>query len=60
MTWMMPEAHMGAMKNLYKILVKKPNERDYLGEQGTDGRLIFKKQGARMWTGFIWLRRGSS
>jgi hypothetical protein len=38
--------------------------RDHLVDIGVDRRFllkwILKKQGARMWTGFIWLRIGSS
>jgi hypothetical protein len=39
-------------------------ERDLLEDLGIDGRIILNwilgKQGKRVWTGFIWLRTGTS
>jgi len=32
--------------------------RNHLGDLGTDGRIL--QQGLKMWTGFIWLRIGTS
>jgi hypothetical protein len=46
------------------ILAEMPGERDHLEYLDTDGRitlkLILKKQGGMVWTGFTWLRRGTS
>jgi hypothetical protein len=36
----MRQAHMGDMKNAYKILVVKMKERDHLRKLDTDGRII--------------------
>jgi hypothetical protein len=48
------------MKNTYTALIQKPEGKDHLNDPGADGRIILKyilwKQGARVWTGFIWLR----
>jgi hypothetical protein len=47
-----------------KILVRKPEEKDMLGELGVDGRiilkLILKNYDVRMWTRFVWFRIESS
>jgi len=44
-------AHMGEMKNAQFFFRKTWRE---------ETTWILKKLGARMWTGFIWLRKGSS
>ena len=47
-------------RGVYRVLVGKPGERDHLGEQGADGRiilrLIFRKWDVGVWTGSSWLR----
>jgi hypothetical protein len=47
-----------------KFLVRKPEEKLSLGRLDRDGRIILewiiKKQVGRVWTGFIWLRIGTS
>jgi hypothetical protein len=47
----------------YGLLVVKPGAREPLYIFGMDGRIILiwivRKQGGRMWTGFIWLRIGT-
>jgi hypothetical protein len=54
----------GVMRTAYKILVRNLKEGDYLEDPGIDRRIIFrlilKKQGVIMWTGFIWFRMGTS
>jgi hypothetical protein len=54
---------MGEIRNVYKILVGKP-EPDYLGDLGIDGKRVLEwilgKWGGKVWTGFIWYRIGTS
>jgi hypothetical protein len=35
-------ADMGQMRNVYKILVGKPEGKNHLKDKGTDGRIILK------------------
>jgi hypothetical protein len=53
----------GAMKNAH-ILAGTPEEKKQLGRIGLDGRIILKiilkKYDVMVWTGFIWLRVGTS
>jgi hypothetical protein len=46
------------------FFVGNMNGRHHLGDISVDGRIILKrilnKYGVMMWTGFIWLRTGSS
>jgi hypothetical protein len=55
---------MGEMRNTYNILAGKPEEKNYLDDLGVDGRIIREwilgKSRGRVWTGFIWLRIGTS
>jgi hypothetical protein len=48
----------------HNILVGNLNRSRHLRDSGIDGRKILKwvlkKQGARMWNGFIWVRIGVS
>jgi hypothetical protein len=43
---------------------RRPKGRYHLGDLRIDGRillkLIFKKRDVRVWTGFVWLRTGTS
>jgi len=51
-------------RGTYKVLVRKPEERDHLEDVGVDGRIILKsilkKSFARSWIGLVWLRIGTS
>jgi hypothetical protein len=50
---------MGAMRNAYKILVRKLSGRDHLENPGMDERMIellLQKKSWKLWMGFIWLR----
>jgi hypothetical protein len=58
---------MGEMKYAYKILVRKCGRKEgrkQLEDLGIGGKIIFEwileKLGAKVLTGFIWLRRGTS
>jgi len=43
----------GEKRNVYRLLIRKVERKSPLGKSR-----ILKNQGGRMWTGFIWLRRG--
>jgi hypothetical protein len=57
-------AQIGEVRNAYKIVVKKVKGRDDLEDLGIDGKIILErilgKYGGKDWTGFIWLRIGTS
>jgi hypothetical protein len=38
--WVGHGARIGEMKNEYKILARKPERGDHLGDMGVDGRII--------------------
>jgi hypothetical protein len=50
--------------NAYNIVVAKPECKDHSEDLGVDGTTILEwilgKQGGRVWTAFIWLRRETS
>jgi hypothetical protein len=49
----------GEWKNVYRVLVGKPEERGHLENLGIDGMLmLLNKSDGRVWTGFIWIRIG--
>jgi hypothetical protein len=53
MRWARHVAHMGKMKNMYKVLVVRPEGRDHLEDLGVDGKIIilkcvFRKYGGKM------------
>jgi hypothetical protein len=51
------------MTGAYRVLVGRPEGRDYLENQDADGKiilkLIFKNCEGEAWTGLIWLRIGT-
>jgi hypothetical protein len=63
MKWAVYVAHMGVIIP-YKILIGRREEKSPLGDQVVDGRIILEsilwEQGGIIWTGFIWLRTGTS
>jgi hypothetical protein len=50
----------GTERGVYKVLVGKPEERDYWGDPGVDGKIIFgwifRKWDVGVWTGLGWFR----
>jgi hypothetical protein len=48
------------MRNAYRILVRKPEEKRLLGKLGhgweDNIRIAFKERDGKVWTGCIWLR----
>jgi len=63
MRWTGHVARMGERRGVYRILVGKLRERDHLGDQGVDGRIIlrwiFRQWDVGVWTGSSWLRIGT-
>ena len=51
------------MRDVYRVLVGKPAERDHLEDPGVDGKIIlrwiFTKWDVGAWTESIWLRKGT-
>jgi hypothetical protein len=51
-------------RNAHKFLVGKPEEKRSLEDLGADGKIILEwilgKWGGKMWTGWFWLRLGTS
>ena len=56
-------ARMGDRRDVYRVLLRKPEEKITLGDLGVDGRIIlsriFRKWDMGVWTGSIWLRIGT-
>jgi hypothetical protein len=54
----------GEGRNVYRVLVGKPEGKDHLKDQGIDGRMGSKWTlerlfgGGGVWSGFTWLRIG--
>ena len=50
-------------REVYSVLVGKPEGKSHLGDPGVDGRIklrwTFKKWDVRVWTGSSWLRIGT-
>jgi hypothetical protein len=51
---------MGEMRNVYKILVRKPEGNNHSDDLGVDVRIILEwilaKQDEKLWTACIWFR----
>jgi hypothetical protein len=54
---------MGEGRNVYRVLVGKPEGKDHLKDQGVDGRMGSKWTLRRLvggvWSGFTWIRIGT-
>ena len=52
----------GESRGVYRVLVRKPEGKNHLEDQGVDGRIIlrwiFRKWNVRVWAGSMWLRIG--
>jgi hypothetical protein len=62
MRWAGHVARMGVGRNLYRVLMGKPVEKDHLEDQGVGGRMGSKwtlgSLVGGVWSGFTWLRIG--
>jgi hypothetical protein len=64
MRWAGHVARMGEGRNVYRILVGKPEGKDHLEDQGVDGSMgskwiLGRLVGWGVWSGFTWLRTGT-
>jgi hypothetical protein len=63
MRWAGHVAYMGEGRDVYRVLVGKPEERDHLEDSGLVGSIIlrwpFRKWDVRAWIGSSWLRIGT-
>ena len=54
---------MGERRDVYRVLLGKPERIDHLKDSGVDGRIIlrwiFRMWDGVAWTGLIWLRIGT-
>jgi len=54
---------MGERRDVYRVLVRKPEGKRLLEDPGVDGRIIlrwiFRKWVAGVWTGSSWFRIGT-
>jgi hypothetical protein len=54
---------MGEWRDVYRVLVGKPEGKNHLGDPAVDGRImlrwIFNKWVLGIWTGSNWLRVGT-
>jgi len=63
MRWAGHVARVGERRGVYKVLVGKPEGKNYLEDPGVDGSIILRwvsrKWDVGVWTGLIWLRIGT-
>jgi hypothetical protein len=62
--WAGHVARMGEGRNVYRVLMRKPEGKKKLEDQGVDGRMGSKLTLGRLvggvWSGFTWLRIGTA
>jgi len=63
MGWAGHVARLGETRDIYGVLVEKPEGKNHLGDQGIDRRIILRwicrKWNVGVWTGLSWLRIGT-
>jgi hypothetical protein len=63
MRWAGHAARKEEGRNVYRVLVGKPEGNDHLKDQDVDGRMESKwtlgRLAGRVWSGFTWLRIGT-
>jgi hypothetical protein len=63
MRWAGHMSRMREGRNVYRVLVGKPEGKNHLEDQGVDGRMgskwIFRRLVGGVWSGFTWLRIGT-
>jgi hypothetical protein len=63
MKWVGHVASMGEGRNVYRVLVGKPEGKNHLEDHGVDGRMgsewILRRLVGGVWSGFTWLRIGT-
>ena len=63
MRWAGRVVRMGVRRDVYRVLVGKPEGKSHLGDPDVDGRIIlrwiFRKWDVGVWTGSSWLRIGT-
>jgi hypothetical protein len=63
MRWAGNVARMGKERNVYKVWLESPKERDHFEDRGVDRRMgsewILGRLAGGMWSGFGWLRIGT-
>jgi hypothetical protein len=63
MRWVGHVARMGEGRNLYRVLVGKPEGKNHLEDQGVDRRMgskwILRRLVGGVWSGYTWLRIGT-
>jgi hypothetical protein len=62
MRWAVYVARVGEGRNVYRVLVGRPELKDQLKDQGIDGRMGSKwtlGDWLGVWSGFTWLRIGT-
>jgi hypothetical protein len=64
MRWEGHVARMGEKRNEYRILVGEPEEKNHWEDQDVGGwtilRRILERENGLVWSGSVWLRRGTS
>jgi hypothetical protein len=59
MRWAGHVARMGEGRNVYRVLVGRPEGKDHLKDQGVDGiKWTLGRLVGGVWSGFTWLRIG--
>jgi hypothetical protein len=60
MSWARHVTRTGEMRNAYRFFIGKPEGERSIGRPRRRWECILEKYGAKLWTGFIWLRLQTS